>query len=143
MLEDERRNDLPTPTCEHTPRLVSRRTVLRGGVLAVTGLLGGGLVVPSAQAAVVNLGASCLPSQVVNPLSYQSGAIRSAIGAPRPARARCGTRDPDTTELATTERSFEDFNRGRSKKLSSITIPVYFHVINRGVGSTNGECRTT
>lgn len=138
MLEDERRNDLST-TPEDMPRLLSRRTVLRSGVLAVTGLLGGGPVVPSAQAAVVNLGASCLPSTVASPLSYQSGTIRSAIGAPRPTRARCGTRDPDTTELATTERSFENFNRGRSKKLSSITIPVYFHVISRGAGLTNGD----
>jgi hypothetical protein len=37
------------------------------------------------------------------------------------------------------ERSFADFNRGRNKRLSSITIPVYFHVISAGRGYANGE----
>ena len=58
-------------------------------------------------------------------------------------RDRCGTRDFDETAAANFERSLAEFNSrrtpGQIRKSGSVTIPVYFHVVNRGAGVENGD----
>jgi hypothetical protein len=54
----------------------------------------------------------------------------------------CGTVAPDPARMTEIESTFESFQRtrgGRSQAAGSITIPVYFHVINRGLGIENGD----
>jgi hypothetical protein len=94
------------------PGRLSRRHLLKGGaLLAATLLIPGGV-----------------------PLQAQS------IQAQASARRRCGTAAPDQKELSAIESSFEAFTKTRgTKPLSSITIPVYFHVITQGAGYANGE----
>ena len=67
----------------------------------------------------------------------------TASAAAAPARGRsCGTGHPDEARAAEIQSSYEQFlaNRaGGPKSAGSVTIPVYFHVINRGPGVENGD----
>ena len=53
----------------------------------------------------------------------------------------CGTAAPDPTRMAEIENSLQKFQQSRKGKKSdsAITIPVYFHVINKGTGIENGN----
>lgn len=52
----------------------------------------------------------------------------------------CGTAAPDPARMAEIETSFESFMKSRGGKTrGSVTIPVYFHVINQGPGIENGD----
>ena len=53
----------------------------------------------------------------------------------------CGTAAPDPTRMAEIENSLQKFQQSRKGKKSggAITIPVYFHVINKGTGIENGD----
>src|SRR5687767_9463592 len=53
----------------------------------------------------------------------------------------CGTVAPDPTRMAEIETTYEKFqqSRGTKKSAGTITIPVYFHVINKGPGIDNGD----
>jgi hypothetical protein len=64
-----------------------------------------------------------------------------AISAPASLGRNCGTAAPDPTRMAEIENSFEKFQqtRGGKKSDGTITIPVYFHVINKGSGIENGD----
>jgi len=56
---------------------------------------------------------------------------------------RCGTKQIDETIAAQYEASLSNFNAGRNpsqiRKSGSVTIAVYFHVINTGKGIANGD----
>ena len=84
-----------------------------------------------------------LPSQTV----YRAGAKiltqpNSTLNPPR-NRTRCGTRQIDETTALRYEESLKDFkarrNKGQVHRPGSITIGVYFHVINKGPGIENGD----
>ena len=65
----------------------------------------------------------------------------AAVAASRRVRS-CGTVHPDSRKADEIEASFQKFKALRGNGLSaaaSITIPVYFHVINNGKGIQNGD----
>ena len=71
----------------------------------------------------------------------KAGAKTGGGGAGK--RVRCATRDLDETTATVYENSLEQFNSRRSpgqiRQSGSVTIPVYFHVINKGEGLANGD----
>lgn len=68
----------------------------------------------------------------------------SLAGAKNNDRSQhCGTKDIDETVAAELQSSLERFTAGRNKgqirKSGAVTIPVYFHVVNKGRGVENGD----
>jgi hypothetical protein len=70
-------------------------------------------------------------------------AQKTAKGETRSQRDRCATRDLDETTASVYEASLSEFNNKRSpgqiRKSGAVTIPVYFHVVNKGAGTANGD----
>jgi hypothetical protein len=71
-------------------------------------------------------------------------AAPAAVAAPQAkGRDRCGTRDLDTTTALGIEGALNTFNSkrnpGQIRKSGSVTVPVFFHVINKGKGLANGD----
>lgn len=66
------------------------------------------------------------------------------VAAPR--KDRCGTRQIDERVAVEYEASLNKFSAGRNpgqiRKSGSVTIGVYFHVINKGKGIANGDVPT-
>lgn len=58
-------------------------------------------------------------------------------------REHCATKDLDETTAVGVENSLSAFNSKRSpgqiRKSGSVTIPVFFHVVNKGTGIANGD----
>ncbi|HLL71557.1 MAG TPA: zinc metalloprotease [Pyrinomonadaceae bacterium] len=77
------------------------------------------------------------------PTGEPSTAQKASKGETRSKRERCATRDLDETTASTYEASLNEFNNKRSpgqiRKSGAVTIPVYFHVINKGAGVSNGD----
>ena len=78
------------------------------------------------------------------PISETLNAPKGAAkGETRAQRDRCATRDLDETTAAVYEKSLDEFNGkrgpGQIRKSGAATIPVYFHVINKGAGIANGD----
>ena len=67
----------------------------------------------------------------------------AAAAAGKNPRERCATRHIDETTAAQYEQALNKFNSKRSpgqiRKSGSVTIPVYFHVVNKGSGIENGD----
>jgi hypothetical protein len=63
------------------------------------------------------------------------------IAAPGNGRERCATRDLDETTATSIQKSADNFakSRGQGKGPGTITIPVVFHVVNKGEGIENGD----
>ncbi|HKP72341.1 MAG TPA: zinc metalloprotease, partial [Pyrinomonadaceae bacterium] len=63
--------------------------------------------------------------------------------ASRSTRDHCATRDLDETTATVIQTSLDDFNNkrgpGQIRKSGAVTIPVYFHVVNKGAGVANGD----
>ena len=68
--------------------------------------------------------------------------VASAVAEKTP-RDRCATRHIDETTAEQYEQALTKFNSKRSpgqiRKSGSVTIPVYFHVVNKGSGIENGD----
>jgi hypothetical protein len=64
--------------------------------------------------------------------------IVSSAAAPQRQKERCGTRQPSLEEVEQIEQQIAR-SRPRAKTTGSINIPVWFHVIDRGAGFSNGE----
>ena len=56
-------------------------------------------------------------------------------------RDRCATKDLDEKSAAEIQTTLDQFNRNRGqiRKSGSVTVPVYFHVVNKGKGVENGD----
>ncbi|HYJ47254.1 MAG TPA: zinc metalloprotease [Pyrinomonadaceae bacterium] len=69
------------------------------------------------------------------------------VGKPVPAskRQRCATKDLDEATATQIQNSLDQFNlnRGQIRKSGSVSVPVYFHVINKGKGIENGDVPVT
>ena len=65
--------------------------------------------------------------------------------APASKRDRCATKDLDERSATEIQVALEEFNRNRGqiRKSGSVTIPVYFHVVNKGKGIENGDVPMT
>ena len=61
--------------------------------------------------------------------------------SPASSREHCATKDLDETSAGQIQSSLDQFNRNRGqvRKSGSVTIPVYYHVINKGKGIANGD----
>ena len=134
----------PDEAVARTSHLISRRTALKGGMLMAAGLIGGLHRVPQVGAVTARPaeGGSCGPGelQAASLFAGESGVSLTGATAARSSRGRCGTGAPDQTRMAEIESSLERFNRSRGRRsTSTITIPVYFHVINQGSGIENGD----
>ena len=70
-------------------------------------------------------------------------ASRVTAAVEKTSRDRCATRHIDETTAAQYEQALSKFNSKRSpgqiRKSGSVTIPVYFHVVNKGSGIENGD----
>jgi hypothetical protein len=68
------------------------------------------------------------------------------IGSNTQSRDRCGTKHLDETIASNLETSLKEFNGRRKpsqiRKSGSVTISVYYHVINTGKGIANGDVTT-
>ncbi|HVF68723.1 MAG TPA: zinc metalloprotease [Pyrinomonadaceae bacterium] len=73
----------------------------------------------------------------------QLDASRTAQARVASSRDHCGTKQIDETIAAQYEASLKTFNSKRSpgqiRKSGSVTIGVYFHVVNKGAGVANGD----
>ncbi|HEX8846295.1 MAG TPA: zinc metalloprotease [Pyrinomonadaceae bacterium] len=80
-----------------------------------------------------------------NDASFSPGAPTLAGNRAASKRDRCATKDLDETTATQIQNSLEQFNRNRGqiRKSGSVTIPVYFHVINKGKGVANGDVTMT
>jgi hypothetical protein len=67
--------------------------------------------------------------------------LASSSRAPASKRQHCGVKDLDETTATQIQTSLDQFNRNRGqiRKSGSVTVPVYFHVINTGKGIANGD----
>jgi hypothetical protein len=68
--------------------------------------------------------------------------VAPAVAAPA-SRDRCGTKQIDETIASQYESSLKSFNSRRSpgqiRKSGSVTVGVFFHVVNKGAGVANGD----
>ncbi|MBD0326952.1 MAG: hypothetical protein ICV68_11000, partial [Pyrinomonadaceae bacterium] len=75
-------------------------------------------------------------------LSSNAKAIATSA-ATAASRQRCATKDLDETTATQIQNSLNEFNSGRNRgqirKSGAVTIPVYFHVVNKGKGIANGD----
>ena len=73
----------------------------------------------------------------------RSAQARATPAAAPKERDYCGTKQIDETAAAQYEASLKTFNSKRSpgqiRKSGSITVGVYFHVVNKGTGVENGD----
>jgi Pregnancy-associated plasma protein-A len=65
--------------------------------------------------------------------------------APASNREHCATKDLDETSASQIQTALDQFNRSRGqiRKSGSVTVPVYYHVVNKGKGVANGDVPTT
>lgn len=77
-------------------------------------------------------------------LSLNSKMLASKPG-PASKREHCATKDLDETSATQIQTSLDQFNRGRGqlRKSGSVTVPVYYHVVNKGKGVANGDIPMT
>jgi hypothetical protein len=81
---------------------------------------------------------------------YRTGAAPTtsavALQKSETARDHCGTRHIDETTAIQYEQALQSFNSRRSpgqiRKSGSVTVQVYFHVVNKGAGVANGDVPT-
>lgn len=63
------------------------------------------------------------------------------------SRTRCATKDLDEATATQIQTRLDQFNstrnRGQIRKSGAVTIPVYFHVVNKGKGIANGDVPMT
>ena len=97
------------------------------------------LIVPVALAAFV-------ATAVFGSYAHMRGNATAKVGALAAAknpRDRCATRHIDETTAVQYEQALNKFNSKRSpgqvRKSGAVTIPVYFHVVNKGSGIENGD----
>ncbi|HEY0376514.1 MAG TPA: zinc metalloprotease [Pyrinomonadaceae bacterium] len=77
-------------------------------------------------------------------ISMGAGPVGNA-GPAASKRDRCATKDLDEKTAAEVQVSLDQFNRNRGqvRKSGSVTVPVYFHVVNKGRGVENGDVPMT
>ena len=91
-------------------------------------------------------GVALFASSAVHPAAAVPKREVTAPTAPPTTRDRCATRQIDETTAIVYEKSLNQFNSRRSpgqiRKSGSVTIQVYFHVVNKGQGIENGDVPT-
>jgi hypothetical protein len=79
---------------------------------------------------------------------YRTGAAPTitAVAPQKNAREHCGTKHIDETTAVQYEEALNNFNSSRNpgqiRKSGSVTIQVFFHVVNKGSGIANGDVPT-
>src|SRR5687768_10004102 len=90
------------------------------------------------------LAALCAVMILTRTVNNRASAENTAAGKSAPTspavagknRDRCGTRELDEAASSSVQNSLNAFtkSRGQGKGPGTITIPVFFHVVNRGAG---------
>jgi hypothetical protein len=75
-------------------------------------------------------------TRLVFGLLLASLSMTSAAAVPQRQKERCGTRQPSLEEVEQIE---QQITRARGRTKTTVTIPVWFHVIDRGSGFDNGD----
>jgi hypothetical protein len=75
-------------------------------------------------------------TRLVFGLLLASLSMTSAAAVPQRQKERCGTRQPSLEEVEQIE---QQITRARGRTKTTVTIPVWFHVIERGSGFDNGD----
>ncbi|HEY0322197.1 MAG TPA: zinc metalloprotease [Pyrinomonadaceae bacterium] len=72
---------------------------------------------------------------------FNSGTPGALATAPGKERERCATRDLDESSATSIQNSLNAFmkSRGQGRGPGTVTIPVVFHVVNKGEGVANGD----
>lgn len=77
---------------------------------------------------------------------FPRGARLTTTAQAAPAREHCGTKQLDEATATQYQTRLSDFNSRRSpgqiRKSGSVTVGVYFHVVNKGMGISNGDVPT-
>jgi hypothetical protein len=73
-------------------------------------------------------------------LKLNNGMVTGRL-APASKRDRCATKDLDEKSATEIQTALDQFNRNRGqiRKSGAVTVPVYFHVVNKGKGIENGD----
>lgn len=73
--------------------------------------------------------------------ALNSSVFASLMAAMGKARDRCGTRDLDETTATSIQNSLNSFTKGRGQGRGpgTVTVAVFFHVVNKGAGIANGD----
>jgi len=83
------------------------------------------------------------PLDGARPAQARAVPAAAVAAAAASSRDRCGTKQIDETIATQYESSLKNFNSRRSpgqiRKSGSVTIGVYFHVVNKGAGVENGD----
>lgn len=70
-------------------------------------------------------------------------AVAASPAAAPSSRQHCATKDLEEGPAAQIQTALDQFNSGRSRgqirKSGAVTVPVYFHVVNKGKGISNGD----
>jgi hypothetical protein len=71
--------------------------------------------------------------------------VPASKAAASSTRQHCATKDLDETTATQIQTSLDQFNRGRGsiRKSGAVTVPVFFHVVNKGKGIANGDVPVT
>ena len=75
-------------------------------------------------------------TRLVFGLLLASLSMTSAAAVPQRQKERCGTRQPSFEEVEQIE---QQISRARRKTKTTVTIPVWFHVIIAGAASTTAK----
>ncbi|HKP36866.1 MAG TPA: zinc metalloprotease [Pyrinomonadaceae bacterium] len=93
--------------------------------------------------ALIAVGATALMAPNALNRTGTAGTISTTPPKDAPSRDRCATRHIDETTATQYEGALNQFNSKRSpgqiRKSGSVTVQVYFHVVNKGPGVENGD----
>ena len=78
-----------------------------------------------------------MKSRIILTVALAAG-MWTSTGA-HPQKGRCGTRQPSLDAVDQIEQRITRARRVQTE----VTIPVWVHVINKGSGFANGDCRKT
>jgi hypothetical protein len=70
------------------------------------------------------------------PLALLLASLLSVSSSAAPNKERCGTRQPSVEEV---EQMEQQVARARPKTKATVTVPVWFHIIDQGSGFANGD----
>jgi hypothetical protein len=111
---------------------------MRRKLVALTALFALGLTLVLTRTAIKAVRAENSQGGSAELNATATGALAGALAK---ERTRCATRDLDETTASSIQNSVSAFmkSRGQGRGPGTVTIPVVFHVINKGAGIANGD----
>jgi hypothetical protein len=111
---------------------------MRRKFVAISVALALGLTFALARTAYNNARAENAPGETS---ALDAITMPGAVASAPKDRDRCGTRDLDESTATSIQNSLNAFTKGRGQGRGpgTVTIPVFFHVVNKGEGIANGD----